>query len=359
MNQNNQYQQYGYDHYDQAPGAGGPRKKGFIERVLGQRISMKFKNPLFATAALLLVCSAFAAVIIMSYPDDSAKNEDVPVIKAETTAFKETPDEPGGADIPFRDSTVFTAMRDGELEESAPVENLLEREEPVDRFATFAEEAEKALEMDITEDVGGEEAAQDGDEQIAEEAPVKPIEIKKIAQETEKISGQEIAEAQAQTQAEQQRRPQKLHAPGSSPETLAFVRSVLDKKDSKKTRSAPSDNVDAAPAVTTTATASTPAELASIEPSTGAATGADIQPGGYFVQLASVTSASGAENEWGKLRKTYSAELQNASHRVQQADLGERGTYYRIQAGPMSKDSANRICDAIKARKPGGCLVVK
>ncbi|MCB1721141.1 MAG: SPOR domain-containing protein [Alphaproteobacteria bacterium] len=39
--------------------------------------------------------------------------------------------------------------------------------------------------------------------------------------------------------------------------------------------------------------------------------------------------------------------------------MGERGTYYRIQAGPMSRASASDICDSIKAQKPGGCLVTQ
>lgn len=43
---------------------------------------------------------------------------------------------------------------------------------------------------------------------------------------------------------------------------------------------------------------------------------------------------------------------------MQEASL-DRGTFYRIQAGPISKDSADEICREIKAITPVGCLVVK
>ena len=51
--------------------------------------------------------------------------------------------------------------------------------------------------------------------------------------------------------------------------------------------------------------------------------------------------------------------LSQEKFRVQEASVNS-GTFYRIQAGPMSKANANNICDSLKqAGKPGGCLVVK
>ena len=336
MNQSN-YQQYGYNRYDRQSSVGGVQNAGLIERVLGPRISMKLKNPLFATASLLFVGSVFASIIVLSYPDDSKPKSDVPLIRAEKTALKEVAENQGNIDIPFRDSTVFSTVRNGMLDESAPIENLLDQKKQVDRFASFEKNAESILDSDIVKDVSKTDnensVIQDNSEHVVNVASVDPVIIKKV----EKTSGKKIADAYIG----QQQRPQKLHAPASSPETLAFVRSVLEKKDSKNVNQVSAD------------------ELANIETSSGAALGIDIQPGSYFVQLGSVTSASGAEGEWNKLRKKYSEYLKNVSHRVQRADLGERGIYHRIQAGPMSKDSANRICGSIKAQKPGGCLVVR
>ena len=80
--------------------------------------------------------------------------------------------------------------------------------------------------------------------------------------------------------------------------------------------------------------------------------------GDYFIQLASIKYKSRAEAEWTKLQQKY-GQLSGYGHRVESADLGERGMYYRIQAGPMAKDEASSVCDSIKRITPGGCLVKK
>ena len=76
------------------------------------------------------------------------------------------------------------------------------------------------------------------------------------------------------------------------------------------------------------------------------------------MQLASITDAKRAVSEWTKMQRKYPV-LVSSKFRVQEASL-PGGTFYRIQAGPMSKESATQICNALKqANKPGGCLVVK
>ena len=145
--------------------------------------------------------------------------------------------------------------------------------------------------------------------------------------------------------AEEKVRPEIKHKAGESPETLEFVKNVLDKKDGKTVASA-SD------VATQT--------VAAVQPAAGDATrDFTITPGSHYVQLGSVKSLDGASGEWGRLQKEFSEELAAAPHRVQAAELGDRGTFYRIQAGPMSKDSASAICESIKAQKPDGCLIVQ
>lgn len=356
-------QPYGYDQY---PRQGAPSgRPGLSERIAGAGLS-PLRSPVIATVTLLLVGAAFAGVIFMSYPEERDEAA-VPLVQADATPFKIMPEETAGADIPFRDNTVFTAMtgEGGAVREAAPVENLLEMEEPVgDRLEAFAEEAEGVLTAAQTKPAEGAEsegaAAQEemaGDQSASSSVlasipgaeDIQPVAVQKIEQTVEKIPPQIPPEAQASAE-----RPKIIHKPGSSPETLDFVRSVLEQKDGK------APNLLAAEGASS-AGAEQEAQASAVEPAAGAApvAAATIAPGDYFVQLASVTSRSGADSEWTKLQKSFSAQLQNASYRVQEADLGEKGVYFRIQAGPMSKDSANSICEAIKAHKPGGCLVVK
>lgn len=380
-----QYQQYQSYDYDQAP----PRQRNIMDKILGDRLSDKLRSPLVATLGLLLVGAAFAAVIVGSYPKSG--NQAVPVIKADSGTFKMAPGDTDGTIMPGDDSTIYAQVPPSELDASAPVENLLgeNQEKPVDKLQALAEQAEAISQEEDntppkpvilsalpTEDEGIETAEEstpppvrilsikrEGGEESesvqeqeevadtsAAEEEALPAELEaikpeiektqKIAMTTEKIAPQAKPGEKVASIAHP---PEKLHAAGSSPETLAYVRSVLDQKED-----APS-------------TASDASRVASIEPAAGApiSAGAGIAPGDYYVQVGSVTSRSGADGEWGKIQKAFASDLSGLSYRVQEANLGERGTYYRIQAGPMSKDSAAQICSSIKAQKPSGCMVVK
>ncbi len=393
MTERNQFTPYGQNPYQQQYSASPqaaqeeriglrPRNRGLLEKVFGMELSSKMKTPLFATVALFAVGAAFAGVIAISYPD-SGDVSNVPVLKAETMAFKEAPTEAGGMDVPYQDSTVFNVTRASDAVENPfsserPIENLLEdpapTEEPVDMAAAFADEAadaaaaaEKAkaeAEAIKNEVVAAAEASTEEKAARTVESLTdlpKATKVETIAQTQEKIAPQDLmkkvetpapAAVATTTQAAANKQPDKLHAAGSSPETLAFVRSVLDQKDTKGTATK-SEQVAQAQAANIAAT------MNRLEPAAGgnAINAPSITPGSHYVQLGSVTSSTGADAEWGKMQK--SLPLAGLSHRVQEANLGDRGTFYRIQAGPMSKDSANRLCDQIKAQKPGGCLVVK
>src|SRR5690606_31120271 len=99
--------------------------------------------------------------------------------------------------------------------------------------------------------------------------------------------------------------------------------------------------------------------VAKTEPAAGAVTASKaITPGGYYVQVGSVRSESGAAGEWKKIQAKYSA-LGGLQYRTQEANVGPKGVFYRIQAGPMSKESADSICAKMKAQTPGACLVTK
>ena len=81
--------------------------------------------------------------------------------------------------------------------------------------------------------------------------------------------------------------------------------------------------------------------------------------GDYVVQLASIKDKSLAEKEWQKFVSKYGSALSGMSYRVQTADLGDKGLFHRIQAGPVSKEKASSVCAAIKQISPGGCIVKK
>jgi cell division septation protein DedD len=91
------------------------------------------------------------------------------------------------------------------------------------------------------------------------------------------------------------------------------------------------------------------AELAVIAPALG----------GYAIQLVAVRSRDRAREHWRKLKNANGDILGNLTPKVVTADLGDRGTFYRLRAGSLpDRAAAERICARLAARKIG-CLVVK
>ncbi len=76
---------------------------------------------------------------------------------------------------------------------------------------------------------------------------------------------------------------------------------------------------------------------------------------GAKVQLGAVKSEAAASAEWAKLQKAH-PELSSLSMSVAKVEIPNKGTYYRIQAGPVN-DGAS-VCGAVKARGQD-CLVVR
>jgi cell division septation protein DedD len=106
------------------------------------------------------------------------------------------------------------------------------------------------------------------------------------------------------------------------------------------------------------AEAETPTEPETAKPETAAATepapaapqGKIAQSGQYLIQLLSVKDEAGARGAWAKLQRKYPALLGGEALNLQQADLGERGIYYRVRTGAFdSKAGANALCGKLKA----------
>jgi len=81
-------------------------------------------------------------------------------------------------------------------------------------------------------------------------------------------------------------------------------------------------------------------------------------PGDYRVQIGSLPSKAKAEAEWARLRKKFPKQLGSLEMHLERADLGAKGVYYRIQAGPLSESAAKKTCLELKAGT-GGCIVVR
>jgi hypothetical protein len=79
---------------------------------------------------------------------------------------------------------------------------------------------------------------------------------------------------------------------------------------------------------------------------------------GIRIQLAAVKNADEATPEWSRLQKELGTQLDGLVLTVESVDLGTKGIYHRIQAGPFpDKAAAAAKCTVIKQMKQD-CLVV-
>ena len=431
MSQGDQFHQYGYDHYLKAPSrksahqsrssmnyGGDGLLSSLLHSIGTSALIRKLQSPVVAGGVLLAAVVLFAGVVMLTYSSDDSVSEPVPIIRADIGNIKHAPNNPGGMDIPYRQSTILARADQPSAEaQTKAVENLLanqshedliSKEEAFDRatqspvigdgsaisFSDAAEaqddlaalhaqaggaidvipgnsvssssdvivletnvatafELEKPAAEDILQKIGSTKEVNGESDKMAYhsktfvdmtakaavvEKPSAPLNVAASLLSAPATSPSNAVVASAATTSKPT--PADLHGAGQSPETLEYVRSVLEKN------SHDSGGV----------------QVHGIEPASGtvaeAAPEITLSTGSYFVQLASITDAKRAPEEWAKMQNKYSV-LESSRFRVQEATL-PGGTFYRIQAGPMSKDSATEVCNSLKqVNKPGGCLVVK
>ena len=81
--------------------------------------------------------------------------------------------------------------------------------------------------------------------------------------------------------------------------------------------------------------------------------------GAYMVQIAALRDENRAEATWATITQRHPDIFSGAQKRIQRADLGARGIFYRLRAGAFeTRDQANAFCEAIKS-SGNDCIVVQ
>ena len=120
---------------------------------------------------------------------------------------------------------------------------------------------------------------------------------------------------------------------------------------------APSSNATGAPRSLVAPTAAPTTAAATPAPKPATATPAS--GGGVVLQIGAYKSQADADAAWKTYKAKHSALLSGYSDDIQQADLGEKGTWYRLRIGGMSnREVASALCDRLKA-DGGACILGK
>ena len=80
---------------------------------------------------------------------------------------------------------------------------------------------------------------------------------------------------------------------------------------------------------------------------------------GYLVQISSQRSEAAAQSSFNDMQGRFASILGSLSPDIQQADLGDRGIYFRVRVGPWAtRAEAIQVCEALKAAG-GDCIVTQ
>ncbi len=271
---------------------------------------------------------ALAAVVgwfVLSPRYADAPDAELPVIRRPQNAVKVQPTEPGGMEILNQDKSVYDIIE--KKDTSAPVvENLLPPpEEP--QLPVIAAQPETTVTDKVTAQIQPTVVEQKVEEiiRVAEAPKPQPVQEPKTepapAPLSQAVSAQAPAQAQAQAQA-----PGQAQAPTPTPEPV--VRPEPQPTPQPKTTPAPQP-----------------------EPKAAAA-------GAWQVQLISSPNKTAMDSAWKNLVKKYPV-LNGQPHEIETADLGSKGTFYRLKAGAFAdRSGADNLCNDLKALG-GSCIVKK
>jgi hypothetical protein len=106
----------------------------------------------------------------------------------------------------------------------------------------------------------------------------------------------------------------------------------------------------------------TPAQPVKPQPKTATPVMTETAPGtpagAVQVRLGSLRSPEAAREEWQRLKRANGDLLGNLRANAVSVDLGDKGVWYRILAGPLDESGAERLCAEMKQRNQG-CVVAR
>jgi cell division septation protein DedD len=86
---------------------------------------------------------------------------------------------------------------------------------------------------------------------------------------------------------------------------------------------------------------------------------AAARPVKYVVQVGSKKNQTEALASFADMQQKYPTLLANYRPIVQKADLGSKGTWYRLRIGPITeKSAASKLCSQLKSQGLADCLVM-
>lgn len=292
--------------------------EGFFESLMKRKDSVPMPDSMAKMFKVIIGGGVLLVVALIAWAvwpsGNKTSDENVPIVRAESGDYKVEPDDKGGMIIPNKDSTIFETM-DHDAQPEKKVESLLEdSEQPMKKEEAFVDGTATAPEEKQEEPIAVR--AGEGDKVVEDVKPAAPVEVAKTEPKPE-VTAPEVKTVVKEVPKEVAKEVAKTPAP----KKVNIIDALKEETGTKKAETA------------------------------------KAAKGNVYIQLAAVKSEADAKAKWASLKSKY-ASLSSLSLKVQKADLGAKGTFYRVQAGPTSADNATSICAKIKAAK-GDCIIAK
>jgi len=278
--------------------------------------------PLLIVIALVVLC-AFAGVVWLAYTQGVARGRtETPVLAAAPGPERVAPQNPGGANVQYQGFKIYEqpAPPDDEADAAPPAA-------PPEQAAPPPQAAKVEVPPAAT--------PEPKPAPVQQAAPAKPEPAPRVAAAAPPVA-------------------KPAPAPVTKPAPVA-AKPVTSPPASRQASAPPPA---AAPAATVATGA--PRTLPGIAAATAPPAAKPAASGSYVLQIAAFKSQAEADAAWKTYKARHSALLSGYGSDVQKAELGEKGTWYRLRiAGFADRDVAAALCDRLKADGGGGCIVGK
>jgi len=303
--------------------------------------TLKSRSAVMVGAALLGAI-ALGGVLALAYKQSGGGlgSEPPPLVQADSTPVKAAPDQPGGKQFPHKNKLIYDRLQNAD---EPAGEKLVPRQEDV---------AVPAL---PGSDTGGTPAA------VATTDPAPPT--------TQAVPGA-MPVAAVNDLSMPEGGPRKVRTmvvrPDGSVEAAAVPAPPAEAAQPQAAAGNPQSLAAAPPPPANAApqeTASVPAPEAKPKPpaqqTAAAAPKAAAKPKEYVVQVGSKKNQTDALASFADIQQKYPTLLGSYRPIVQKANLGAKGTWYRLRIGPVAdKTAANKLCSQLKSQGLPDCLVV-
>jgi hypothetical protein len=307
----------------------------------------------FMVGSALLGAIALGGALAFAYKQSGGglSGEQPPLVTADNRPVKELPDQPGGKEFPHKNKLIYDRLTNGDEPES---ERIVPRQEnvAVPALPPVTETSGMPGPVASTDlatppttqaiPAGDPNAVAAVDDASTPDGGPRRVKTARVLPDGS-VEEPPLPAAPSETAA--------VPAPGApvAPQLAAAA---------PQAATTASQQVAALPAP-----ASTPAPAPAAKPpaqqTAAAAPQAAAAPTKYVVQVASKKNQTEALASFADMQQKYPSLLANYRPIVQKADLGAKGTWYRLRIGPITdKTAASKLCSQLKSQGLPDCLVM-